>query len=149
MRFPAMGRIGIGAVLFASLGIVQLPAAAQEIGREHGHWPPPSIIAPANGATVTGPVTVTVGFPDGGQAQGNGEHHHHEPHLILVVDAPLPVAGSTVQADAQHVTVPEGQTQVSLSLPPGQHQLRLTALGREGTVSGRFPDEGAISFTVQ
>jgi hypothetical protein len=134
-------------VLVAAIAVAPGAVFAQE--QERGHWTPPAIVAPADGSSVGSPVTVTVGMPGHDMPRGDAERHRHGPQFILVVDAPAPAPGSAFQADAQHVTFPEGQMQMSLALPPGQHQLRLTALDREGAISRRFPDSGVVTITVK
>lgn len=81
-------------------------------------------ISPDDGAVVTGPVTVRFGLrgmgvaPAGTVAGGTGHHH-------LVVDAPLPAAGQPIPNDARHLHFGKGQTETTLTLPPGRHTLQL------------------------
>jgi len=82
-------------------------------------------ISPADGATVTSPVTVQFGLtgmgvaPAGVERPGTGHHH-------LLIDAKsLPPAGQPIPADEHHKHFGGGQTQVSLELPPGEHTLQL------------------------
>lgn len=81
-------------------------------------------ISPADGETVTGPVTVRFGLrgmgvaPAGTVAEGTGHHH-------LVVDAPLPAAGQPIPNDANHLHFGKGQTEATLTLAPGKHTLQL------------------------
>jgi hypothetical protein len=81
-------------------------------------------IAPADGATVTSPVTVKFGLkgmgvaPAGIQFDNTGHHH-------LIIDADLPPAGAAIPADAQHVHFGKGQTETTLELKPGKHTLQL------------------------
>ncbi len=82
------------------------------------------IVAPADGATVSNPVTVVFGLkgmgvaPAGTEKENTGHHH-----LLINVDEvsfdePLP-------ADDQHVHFGGGQTEVTLELPPGTHKLQI------------------------
>jgi hypothetical protein len=83
------------------------------------------IISPANGATVSSPVTVQFGLKGMGVApagvnQPNTGHHH----LLIDVDqmpdmnAPLP--------NNEHIRhFGGGQTEVDLTLTPGKHTLQL------------------------
>ncbi len=82
------------------------------------------IIAPADNATVTGPVTVRFGLkgmgvaPAGIQLPDTGHHH-------LLVDADLPPLDKPIPADANHVHFGKGQTETTLTLAPGKHTLQL------------------------
>lgn len=81
-------------------------------------------ISPADGETVSGPVTVRFGLrgmgvaPAGTLAEGTGHHH-------LIVDAPLPPAGQPIPNDARHLHFGKGQTETTLTLAPGKHTLQL------------------------
>lgn len=110
--------VGLGAALLS------LPLAA---AAEATMAPPEAelyFIAPADGATVKNPVTVRFGLkgmgvaPAGMQAPKTGHHH-------LVIDAPLPPLDKPVPADAQHVHFGAGQTETTVTLSPGKHELQL------------------------
>lgn len=82
-------------------------------------------IAPQNGATV--PTTFTVrfglkgmGVAPAGVAKENTGHHH-----LLIDVATLPAAGQPIPNDAQHRHFGGGQTETTLTLPPGTHTLQL------------------------
>ena len=82
------------------------------------------IIAPANGATVTSPVTVAFGLRGIGVAPAgidlpNTGHHH------LLIDTELANFDSPIPANAQHVHFGLGQTETTVELAPGRHELRL------------------------
>lgn len=83
------------------------------------------IISPANGATVTSPVTVLFGLSNMGVAPAGVEHantgHHH---LLIDVDT-LPPLDQPVPNDNQHRHFGGGQTETRLELPPGKHTLQL------------------------
>lgn len=84
------------------------------------------IIAPVDGATVSNPVTVVFGLEGMGIAPAGVEHPNTGHHHLLIdlqptdldMTAPLP-------ADDRHVHFGGGQTQVTLELAPGVHELRL------------------------
>src|SRR5688500_15456757 len=83
------------------------------------------LIAPADGARVTAPFVVRFGLtgmgvaPAGIQVEHTGHHH-------LLIDVPvLPPDGQPVPNDAQHLHFGKGQTETTLSLPPGSHTLQL------------------------
>lgn len=81
-------------------------------------------ISPANGDTVTSPVTVRFGLSNMGIAPAgvnkeNTGHHH------LLIDTDLPVLDKPVPNDARHRHFGKGQTETSLELTPGKHTLQL------------------------
>ena len=81
-------------------------------------------ISPADGDTVSGPVTVRFGLSGMGVAPA-GTLIEHTGHHHLLVDAPLPPADQPIPNDANHLHFGKGQTEVTLSLPPGRHTLQL------------------------
>lgn len=107
----------LGALAFGAAGTAQAGAPAPA--------PRVYIIAPADGETVTGPVTVRFGLtgmgvaPAGVERPGTGHHH------LLVDVAELPALDQPLPNDAQHRHFGAGQTEVVLDLPPGEHTLRL------------------------
>ena len=83
------------------------------------------IISPTDGETVTNPFTVRFGLKGMGVAPAgvdvaNTGHHHL---LIDVAEPPKP--GMPIPKDARHMHFGGGQTEVSLTLPPGTHTLQL------------------------
>ena len=83
------------------------------------------IVSPANGATVKGPVTVVFGLkgmgiaPAGMAFEGAGHHH-------LLVDTSLPAnVGQPLPATDKIIHFGKGQTETTLTLPPGRHTLQL------------------------
>jgi hypothetical protein len=82
------------------------------------------IISPANGATVTGPVKVQFGLsgmgiaPAGTQFENTGHHH-------LLIDAPTVDYTLPLPTSEQVVHFGKGQTETTLTLKPGTHQLQL------------------------
>jgi hypothetical protein len=134
----------------ASLALLAVPLArAHEQGKPHEHLvvaqahpaageaaaptlprtPRPAdallyILSPADGATVESPVTVRFGLKGMGVAPAGVDTpktgHHH-----LVVDAPIPALDQPLPADAQHIHFGGGQTETTLELAPGPHELQL------------------------
>ena len=89
---------------------------------------PPAILAPADGATVSSPVTVVMSPSTGTMAtamQGGAMNMEAGSHLHLIVDSPLPKPGSAVPMDAQHIHLMRGESKVNVSLTPGRHTLQL------------------------
>ena len=83
------------------------------------------IISPADGETVTSPVTVKFGVknmevaPAGSDVSGSGHHH------LLIDTEALPAMNTPMPADDHLKHFGKGQTEVSLTLAPGEHTLQL------------------------
>lgn len=82
------------------------------------------IVSPADGDTVSSPVTVVFGLngmgvaPAGTEAENTGHHH-------LLIDTGLPSMEEPIPADDNHVHFGGGQTEVQVELAPGEHSLQL------------------------
>ncbi len=82
-------------------------------------------ISPADGDTVTSPVTIRFGLsgmgvaPAGTDREGTGHHH-----LLIDLDK-LPDPALPVPADQHHRHFGGGQTETTLELEPGEHNLQL------------------------
>jgi hypothetical protein len=83
------------------------------------------IISPRNGARVKSPVLVQFGLkgmgvaPAGVKFENTGHHH-----LLIDTDAPADLAAPLPATDnIRHFG--KGQTETSLTLPPGKHTLQL------------------------
>jgi hypothetical protein len=111
--------LALGVTLFAAFAVAQDRTAPAPDAKVY-------IIAPQNGATVHGPVTVRFGLqgmgvaPAGVKFENTGHHH-----LIvdtdlseLKLDAPLPATDKILHFG-------KGQTETALTLPPGKHTLEL------------------------
>lgn len=105
--------------------LIAVPVLAADLPRSAA--PPGAelyFIAPADGATVTSPVTVRFGLRGMGVAPAgiamDGTGHHH-----LLIDAELPAPDQPIPADANHLHFGKGQTETVLTLAPGKHRLRL------------------------
>jgi hypothetical protein len=83
------------------------------------------IVSPKDGASVKGPVTVVFGLKGMGIAPAgvkfdNSGHHH------LLVDSELPVDLSLpLPSNEKTLHFGKGQTETTLTLPPGKHTLQL------------------------
>ena len=113
--------------LFLALGLVSLAALAA--AQEHAAPAPDAevyIIAPQNGTAVHGPVTVRFGLKGMGVAPAgvkfdNTGHHHllvDTDFAAIKLDAPLPATDKILHFG-------KGQTETTLTLPPGKHTLEL------------------------
>jgi hypothetical protein len=84
------------------------------------------IIAPADGATVSNPVTIRFGLKGMGVAPAGVEKDktgHH--HLLIDVNPSKIDLDSPLPADENHRHFGGGQTEVTLDLPVGSHTLIL------------------------
>ncbi|MDB6043415.1 MAG: Rod shape-determining protein RodA [Gammaproteobacteria bacterium] len=83
------------------------------------------IISPKDGAKVSGPVVVRFGLrgmgiaPAGIKFENTGHHH-----LLIDTDAPADMS-QPLPASDKVVHFGKGQTETTLTLPPGKHTLQL------------------------
>ncbi len=82
-------------------------------------------LSPADGATVTSPFTVRFGLRGMGVAPAGVTNPSTGHHHLLVDVATLPPDNVPLPNDANHRHFGLGQTEVELTLPPGQHTLQL------------------------
>jgi hypothetical protein len=121
MKEFSMQRIllSVGAGLLATMALAQertAPAPGAEV----------YFIAPQNGAKIHGPVTVRFGLKGMGVAPAGVKFDNTGHHHLLVdtdlselkLDAPLPVTDKILHFG-------KGQTETTLTLPPGKHTLEL------------------------
>lgn len=139
MPIPVLARIACLAVA-ALLVLTSPPAARAQAEHQHdaaGAATTPDlprtsrpadaklyIISPADGATVSSPVTIRfglqgMGVAPAGVASPNTGHHH------LIVDAEVPSLDLPLPADERHIHFGGGQTEVTMALAPGSHELQL------------------------
>src|SRR5258706_14818364 len=131
----------LGASLLAAMALAQdrsTTAAGAEV----------YFIAPRDGATVHGPVTVQFGLKGMGVAPAgvkfdNTGHHH----LLIDTDAPAD-PGAPLPATDKIVHFGKGQTEASVPLSPGKHTLQLL-LGDQNHVPHNPPAiSSKITITV-
>ncbi len=121
-----------------------LPAACASAGAA----PRVFFASPADGATVSSPVHVTLGAehftvePAGAVKPGAG-------HLHIMVDTPCVAAGSTIPKDAQHLHYGKAQLAADLELPAGKHTLCLQAADGAHTALAGAGLTQQITLTVQ
>jgi len=105
----------------------QAPAPAAAIERQKSPANAEAyIIAPADGATVQGPVVVRFGLKGMGIAPAgikldNTGHHH----LFIDTDLPADLGAPIPVVDGKVMHFGKGQTEVELTLAPGRHTLQL------------------------
>ena len=112
----------------AGLAFAQAPATSPAPKLPRTASPPGAkvyIVSPANNATVKSPFTVVFGLsgmgiaPAGVQFENAGHHH-------LLIDTDIPKdTGMPLPADEKHVHFGKGQTEATVTLPPGKHTLQL------------------------
>ena len=105
-------------------------------------------IEPADGAVVSGPVTVRFGLSGMGVAPAGVEKaktgHHH-----LLIDTKLEDYTAPVPADDNHKHFGGGQTETTIELAPGKHTLQLL-LGDHNHIPHVSPVESeVITITVK
>ena len=121
MKTPFLTRFALGAALAFALNV-----AAHAADRT----PSPAgaevyIVSPKDGAKVKGPVTVVFGLRGMGIAPAgikfdNTGHHH----LLIDTDVPADLS-QPLPANEKTVHFGKGQTETTLTLPPGKHTLQL------------------------
>jgi hypothetical protein len=84
------------------------------------------IISPKNGAKVSGPFVVSFGLKGMGVAPAgvkfdNTGHHH----LLIDTDVPADLNAPLPAVPDKVVHFGKGQTETTLTLPPGKHTLQL------------------------
>ena len=111
--------IALGVTLLATFAVAQertAPGAGAEV----------YFLAPSNGATLHGPVTVRFGLkgmgiaPAGVKFDNTGHHHLLVDTDIseLKLDEPLPATDKVLHFG-------KGQTETTVTLPPGKHTLEI------------------------
>ncbi|HEX4649242.1 MAG TPA: DUF4399 domain-containing protein [Steroidobacteraceae bacterium] len=129
MRTPTLAVLAF-VVLVAALLIAAPAASAQSAAGPAARTPSPPgaevyIVSPRNGAKVHSPVTVVFGLKGMGVAPAgikfdNTGHHH----LLVDTDPPANL-GAPLPATDKILHFGKGQTETSLTLPPGKHTLQL------------------------
>jgi hypothetical protein len=109
----AIAALSLATVTFGQIPKTQSPAGAKVY-----------FIEPKDGAVITGPIKVVMGLsgmgvaPAGTDAPDTGHHHIFVDVGAVNPDTPIPV-------DDQHRHFGKGQTEATLTLPPGTHTLQL------------------------
>lgn len=81
-------------------------------------------ITPANGATVSNPISIEFGIT-GMDVVKAGDNQPHSGHHHLLIDTDLPDLGLPIPADEHHVHFGDGSTTTEITLPPGEHTLQM------------------------
>ena len=107
-----------------------------------------TILEPANGATVSSPVTVKFGIegmelsPAGTEKAGSGHHH-------LLIDTKLADPKAGIPADANNKHFGKAQTEASVELAPGTHTLQLVLGDHNHIPHAPVVQSEAITITVK
>jgi hypothetical protein len=115
----------VGAATAVLFGAVSVSSALAQERQAAAKDAAVYIIAPKNGARIRGPVTVQFGLrgmgvaPAGIKLDGTGHHH-----LLVNTDVPANAAAPLPATD-KIIHFGKGQTETTLSLPPGKHTLQL------------------------
>ncbi len=104
----------------------------------------PMITAPLDGATVSAPVTVSVEVMG---MQDMGAQHHA--HLHLLIDSPLPAAGTMIPMDDKHIHLMHGEQKASIRLAPGKHTIQAIIGGDNHTVPENAEHSELITVFVK
>lgn len=121
MKTAFLPRLALGAValLVATVASVAAERTPAPAGAEV------YIVSPKDGATLKGPVTVVFGLKGMGVAPAgikfdNAGHHH----LLIDSDPPADLS-QPLAANEKSVHFGKGQTETTVTLPPGKHTLQL------------------------
>jgi len=144
---PSVGRIfilGLFAGVLAACGPREVPETAEMSGAPAGP-PRVEILAPVEGDTVGGPVTIrltasgiTIAPASGVREEGIGHHH-------LIVNADPTLADQPIPSTAEYIHLGTGVSEWTFdSLPPGPH--RIIAIIAWGD---HVPIAGAVADTVR
>ena len=107
-------------------------------------------IAPKNGATVQNPVVVKFGLkgmtiaPAGTQTENSGHHH-----LLVDTDLSDLNLSAPLPANDKVLHFGKGQTETTLTLPPGKHTLELVFADYEHMSFDPPAHSKKITITVQ
>jgi hypothetical protein len=81
-------------------------------------------ISPADGETVSNPISVVFGI-EGMTVAPAGQDTPHSGHHHLLIDTAVPDLGMPIPKDENHIHFGDGSTVTEISLPPGEHTLQM------------------------
>jgi hypothetical protein len=119
MKTSVLPRLALTALILAASGIALAERSPSPPGAEV------YIVSPKDGAKIKGPVTVVFGLKGMGIAPAgikfdNTGHHH----LLIDSDPPADLS-LPMPASEKSVHFGKGQTETTMTLPPGKHTLQL------------------------
>ena len=132
----------------AALIAFTLPAVAQDFRQPAPAGAKVYFIEPANGAEITGPVTVKFGLTGMGVAPAGVEKEHTGHHHVLI-DQKLENPMASIPADDKHRHFGAGQTEVKLTLPAGTHTLQLVLGDHQHIPHNPLVASDVITITVK
>lgn len=154
-------RPSLAAALLLGLAVAT-PAASRAQERARGEHPAGAviqrtprpadaklyIISPANGDSVSSPVTIRfglagMGVAPAGVATPNTGHHH------LLIDTPLPPLDGPLPKDDQHVHFGGGQTETTMPMAPGSHTIQLVLADQDHVPHDPPLVSEPVTFTVK
>ncbi|UUY09184.1 DUF4399 domain-containing protein [Pseudomonas sp. J452] len=120
---PSLRTLGLAALLCASPLPTLSAAEAPQLPAPDGAQV--YFIEPADGATVGQTFTVKFGLKGMGVAPAGVDFPATGHHHLLVDVSSMPLLDSALPMSEQIRHFGKGQTETELTLPPGQHSLRL------------------------
>jgi hypothetical protein len=81
-------------------------------------------VSPADGATVSNPISVVFGI-EGMTVAPAGQDVPHSGHHHLLIDTGLPDLGLPIPKNENYIHFGDGSTATEITLPPGKHTLQM------------------------
>ena len=81
-------------------------------------------VSPADGDTVSNPVSIVFGI-EGMTVAPAGQDIPHSGHHHLLIDTGIPNLGMPIPKDENHIHFGGGITSTEITLPPGEHTLQM------------------------
>lgn len=138
-------------VIFAGLAGLSLLASiatAQDFRQPAPATAKLYFIEPVDGASLSGPVTVKFGLAGMGVAPAGIEKkdtgHHH-----LLINQKLEDPKAPIPADDKHRHFGNGQTETTVTLPPGKHTLQLVLGDHQHIPHNPLVASPVITITVK
>jgi hypothetical protein len=100
------------------------PAASMPARTESAPEAAVFFVSPADGETVSNPVSVVFGI-EGMTVAPAGQDVPHSGHHHLLIDTELPDLGLPIPKDENHIHFGDGSTATEITLEPGEHTLQL------------------------
>jgi hypothetical protein len=143
MKTSILPRLALAALVMTASGIALAERTPSPPGAEV------YIISPKDGAKIKGPVTVLFGLKGMGIAPAgikfdNTGHHH----LLIDSDPPADLS-QPMPASEKSVHFGKGQTETTMTLPPGKHTLQLVLADSLHTAHEPAVISKKITITVE
>lgn len=106
-------------------------------------------ISPQDGETVSSPVTVRFGLKGMGVAPAGVDRENTGHHHLLVNVDEMPDMKEPIPSDDKHRHFGGGQTQTTLDLEPGEHELTLLLGDETHTPHDKPVKSKTITITVE